>query len=731
MFRRLALALATSALALLPAGVATANLRVGATGWWWGNPLPQGHPLDGVSFAGTTGYAVGLLGELLKSEDGGSTWTTLRGPDLDPSVLSSAETDTYVQALSQRDVVLAYGCALRRSSDGGATFTASTFPGREDDCATDRVWFATPAVGYVTTADGVVYATTDGGAHFARRSVVPGPVGHAFVSAMRFTDAATGLVSRRDKLYRTTDAGSSWQLVATGGQTFTGLTFVDASHGYAYGDFGLLLATDDGGATWAHRPITSKLVATGAVDCASATVCLVLGISGRAHSTKTVLYTTDGGATARPVRLPAGTTHVAFASPTRGVAAGDSGAIAISDDAGATFHRIGTRLPGRYRTIRAGTVRGAAFALGDAGALAATTDGGQSWHALHVPTTARLLDVAFPTAANGWVLDAHGTLLRTTNGGKTWRGHATGARARALAVRGRRELLLIGPRGIRRSTDGGSRWQPIRDPAVAAASLAGVALSRGRTLVIWGRSTLVTSTDGGRSWTTIPLPEARLLDTAFVSRTTGYVVDTTTGAGAFAGGGALWRTRDGGRHWAHLYTLTDVTHVEVGPHRTVETTASDGVFGIMHSADGGASWATEFLGPKPDIAIGHGAAYALLGNSSLLATTDGGVGGARTTLALRTRRRRLPRPTTVVVSGRLRPMRPGAEVGIAVMPANAATWDDNAGRLARLAPDGSFTTRVRVRRGTTRIAAAWLGDATSTGMTSRVLTIVVGARRSR
>jgi hypothetical protein len=46
--------------------------------WTWQNPLPQGNTLNSVYFPDTnTGYAVGDYGTIVKSGDGGATWTKL------------------------------------------------------------------------------------------------------------------------------------------------------------------------------------------------------------------------------------------------------------------------------------------------------------------------------------------------------------------------------------------------------------------------------------------------------------------------------------------------------------------------------------------------------------------------------------------------------------------------------------------------------------------------------
>ena len=47
------------------------------SGWFWSNPYPQGNWLFGVSFVdANTGTAVGGLGTILHTTDGGSSWTS-------------------------------------------------------------------------------------------------------------------------------------------------------------------------------------------------------------------------------------------------------------------------------------------------------------------------------------------------------------------------------------------------------------------------------------------------------------------------------------------------------------------------------------------------------------------------------------------------------------------------------------------------------------------------------
>ena len=113
-----ALACAAGLLAALPA-LAPASVQVGSSGWQWGNPLPQGNTVRAMSFAGATGYAAGDFGTLLRTTDGGSTWSGL---------LSGTFTDLItVQAIDGDSLFAGGGCVARRSDDGGASFRRIAF----------------------------------------------------------------------------------------------------------------------------------------------------------------------------------------------------------------------------------------------------------------------------------------------------------------------------------------------------------------------------------------------------------------------------------------------------------------------------------------------------------------------------------------------------------------------------------------------------------------------------
>ena len=172
-FKRLGLragAVAVASLAVI-ASTSVGSVRVPLSGWFWGNPAPQGNALKAVDFVGGRGYAVGTAGTALRSDDGGLNWSGLAtGTAGDLTRLQIIDPDTVV-------VLGGGGCVLRRTDDGGKTFH-KLFIVAEVNCP-DRVQavnFVNKTTGYLLLADGSVLRTTDAGDSFAKQTAIPGTV---------------------------------------------------------------------------------------------------------------------------------------------------------------------------------------------------------------------------------------------------------------------------------------------------------------------------------------------------------------------------------------------------------------------------------------------------------------------------------------------------------------------------------------------------------------------------
>jgi photosystem II stability/assembly factor-like uncharacterized protein len=257
-------------------------------------------------------------------------------------------------------------------------------------------------------------------------------------------------------------SGTTWHL--------HDVDFADATHGWAVGNNGTIVATTDG-ATWkSQNSGTTKHLQ--AVDFVSATTGWAVGDGG------TILTTTNGGSTW--TTQSSGSSNpiygVSFISLTQGWACGYSGLLLTTTNGGATWTRVvwpfgdgvlctetwaaisiadathGWMAGGKYvawqtaplwkldyisGSYDATNVLGLdrvsaarAWAVGSKGSAGViyTTGDGTAWQAQSTPAvTGWFTDVSCPTAANVWVSGYQGKVLASSNGGASWEVQDTGA----------------------------------------------------------------------------------------------------------------------------------------------------------------------------------------------------------------------------------------------------------------------------------------------------------------
>ena len=712
------LAVALTAPALLPSG-ASAAVGVGHSGWYWGNPTPQGVGLKADDFNGARGYAVGDFGVVMRSDDGGASWSGLP---------SGTTTDLQtVQSPAPDSVVVGGKCILRRSDDGGKTFKALPFTrGQTCDRSLAAFRFVTVGSGFLVLDDGSVLGTQDGGDSYSGRQPIPSagtqratdvgfaPPGRLVVATGGTVPGVGGSILASD------DAAASWTVAAATPSSVRSVTFVDGSTGYAVGDASLVLKTVDGGTTW--TPVTGTIAGPPrnltSIRCADASTCVITQSDGAA-----IVRTTDGGTTLTPVALttpPLVGADVAGANRVVGV--GPGGTIATSDDAGATFAQIGSRIDTEFSRVEAGPNGPVAFALGPAGALARTNDGGKTWQRVNVSATAAVRDVSFPTQQIGYVLAEDGGLQRTANGGTSYRILDPGGSAgRAVVAPDEKVVLLIGPRGVRRSDDAGATFTAVTDKVAAKASLfSGEAV--GGAAFAWGSRTLIASDDGGRRWAKVALPAKKtgIRAVDFVSKSTAWLLDTR---------GLLFVTRNRGRKWTESISTGPGGNDAYGMSFSGLTkgyllTRSAG---LLRTSDGGRSWRPQIVarsGLTSIAATPGGADVALRAPGELFGTDSGGDQGTATSLVLKTKTPKLgTKGGRVTVTGKLSPPR-GSE-SIVVSLRTGGRWTS---RTVRAASNGSFTTSWTIRK-SSLLVAQWAGDGERRSAGSAPLAITVAPRK--
>ena len=732
------------ALLLCASGALAAPVSVGHSGWLWGDPVPQGNTLNDVAFAGASGYAVGEFGTVLRSEDGGNTWVGLP---------SGSQNDlTQVQEVSPTVVVVGGGCAVRESENAGASFHRLPVNESEASCATHIASFSflSATTGFVEQTDGTIFLTQDGGQTVQPKTPVPlngaaaGPI--VFVSPTVGFAIASGAGGGR--IYRTADGAGSWTQVGSAPAALSDLTFVTPTTAYAVGANSTLLTSTDEGKTWTALPLAlpagTPPQALTQISCSDPMHCLIATAPAGGTNTNVLVRTTDGGKTGALVSpSQQNLLSVAFSTASNAVAVGQSGATVLSSDGGATFptqisHRLGAAFPKR---IRIGQSPMDAYVPGVAGQIAATTNGGVSWGLLRVPTSAELLDVGFPTTEIGYAVNGDGTVYRSATGGLTWSILSSGGGApTALLAPSASSVLLLGPTGVRRSTNAGASFAAVNATIVTGHKhgkpvkvklgnfkLSGGAEIAGSAIFAWG-SDVLESTNGGSSWTLIPrpLPKQTVSGVSFVSPSTGYEISA----------GHLFFTGDSGRKWKEVNSLG--TSSIGGAAGISFSSASDGYVlskfkgaGAfpLRTENGGRTWTPEITPVAISAVTAAGPVdYAAGASGGLFETSTGGLGANPSSLTLTiTGARKLSvaklkkAGNRVHLSGTLSPAVGGEEVVISYATLGGA-WHS---KSVIVTSSGSFSLVLPGVRVSTDFVAQWAGNDLDRGAGTAAVALTV------
>jgi photosystem II stability/assembly factor-like uncharacterized protein len=283
--------------------------------------------------------------------------------------------------------------------------------------------------------------------------------------------------------------------------------FLDERRGWAAGGSGVLLRTEDGGATWRARPRPTEDTLhdvffadeqNGWLVCERSIYDLKELDEARTY----LMRTTDGGASWDRVNV-------------------------LGKDADA-------------RLVRAlFTHNGRGWAFGEAGALYTTRDGGTTWERQRVPTRHLLLGGLFMDGGQGWLVGAGSTLLQTSDGGETWNagvlvglvppaGRAQEARRvrfTATSFVDRSRGWAVGAEGqVFVTRNGGRTWTP--QTSNTTADLFDVKfLDASEGWAAGAKGTLLHTTDGGARWAVVPSGTTHALERlCFAGRTRGWAV---------------------------------------------------------------------------------------------------------------------------------------------------------------------------------------------------------------
>lgn len=276
-----------------------------------------------VAWAGG-GDGVGSYPVALRTTDGGETWDDRRG-DL-------AGCDLYcIRALDADRAWAGTGDGrIFATTNGGLQWVQQSYPGRQSPFI-NGVWMFPDGTGYAQgdpPGDNrfVVLKTTDFGGTWAHLASEPlGTAGEAgWNNSFWWADANHGWFgTNHAKVWRTTDGGASWSSAPSGATNSFGVSFHDASTGYAIHDGGNVSRTTNGGASW--TPLSS-----GTTDIISS-VAAVTGTSSAWFATAFAPYRTrnTGGSWSAETLFPfsGSLNHISFADTLSGWVVSSNGEI--------------------------------------------------------------------------------------------------------------------------------------------------------------------------------------------------------------------------------------------------------------------------------------------------------------------------------------------------------------------------------------------------------------------
>ncbi|MFI5237501.1 MAG: YCF48-related protein, partial [Ignavibacteriales bacterium] len=518
---------------VFPLGYGTNHLNKITTGigiWTELNPKVPRVTYIGLHFVNKdTGWACGQSGAVIKTLDGGSSWTISETP------LNNLLLKTYSY---NGEIVL------------------------------------------VTGYDGIILRSSDAGENF---ELIPSGVGNGFDlwGVQMLNDTLGWVCGLNQTLLKTTDAGFTWQQINSGlNQHYWSLNFLNEMYGMIACGSGIVLKTTDGGNSWTQTQAgdTRSLYTLDVIDS--------LHIAAAGADGKNV-YSSNGGATwISNQDIPAftATNWIEFIDANTGYSVQDVYDIRKTTNRGQSWFNPAVNVTSEWhiQLLDDGTGYSCGDDLGDALSFYKRTDGLENWGRLFLNDY--FADVFFINEEKGFaisgVLSQTQVLYKTTNGGITW--------VSIPGAPGGNDLLFldsltgfIGSNLIYKTTDGGVTWYVPNGGQGGAGKIFFINQSIGWAI----RSNFIyKTTDRGENWFT---QFTALVSIHFTSIN---FVDTLYG---WVSGVRPFKTTDGGENWIEqtfttLWNSDDVyfTDIDTGWFAKYSSINNS----LFKTTDGGLNW---------------------------------------------------------------------------------------------------------------------------------------------
>ena len=269
---------------------------------------------------------------------------------------------------------------------------------------------------------GRIFHTTDGGETWERQDAA---TKRPFLAIACLDPKSAWIAGKEGIVYGTTDAGATWTLAKTGSTRHVfSLAFANRERGHGAGDFGTMIHTEDGGRSWTTMQVPPEVQLpesafdTGvdpgdinlyAMSYGDADHLWVVGEFG------TIMASDDGGRTFHQQHAPVETTlsGVYFPDPQHGWAVGIDATILRTTDGGSTWTPQAT--PIAQRSFYDVVVRGRqGWIVGNAGTILKSSDAGETWLVEPLPIQLAanwIRSVTLTPAGHGLAVGAEGLVF--------------------------------------------------------------------------------------------------------------------------------------------------------------------------------------------------------------------------------------------------------------------------------------------------------------------------------
>ncbi|MBN1560130.1 T9SS type A sorting domain-containing protein [candidate division KSB1 bacterium] len=573
-----------------------------AADWEWLNPKPHGNSLNDIdTIDEDKAVAVGALGTIMRTDDGGQNWETI-------FQVNNFYGDLFAVQFVSEYVGWAAGewGTILQTKDGGVSWEFKKSGSTMDLYS---LYFINKDTGWAAGRWGNVLKTTDAGETWGEQSSGT----YRRLSDICFFDDSLGLaVGHGGTIIKTENGGETWTEKVSGIESnLQHICFCDSSLCWVVGEDSTILKSSDSGESWtavsSHTTYDLASISFADADTGWAVGFHAYdGTRGEIYKTTgAILKTTDGGQNwIEVVKDSIYALNALSLKNGSGWASGDAGTIFKLENGGFQSHA-------QNNLVSVGSLHFVDEQLGyGAGGnmVARTTDGGQSWSTQWLDINQSIQSVDFVNAQKGYIsgfylmqtmtnIELNAIIMGTDDGGETWHqqyyndwdlliGVEAVNDSVAYAVGTRLNITTGNIRGlVLKTNNGGQDWQAL--PFNSAIILYWASFSDENTgWVVGESSTIFHTSDGGATW------ERQRPGVANGLYTNVDFIDSQHGW-ACGLDGVIIATADGGQTWSQQNTNTFcfLYDIEFVDERTGYVVGEEGT--ILNTLDGGLTWTPE------------------------------------------------------------------------------------------------------------------------------------------